>query len=99
MWTGVCVGITIGEIADIENDLIIAAIAIGLGLICGYIGTKLKRLVSCVGTAIVGAFFVTHGIGFYGPKFMGKYDKHDAFKPGPNYYILFGGLALLGSLI
>lgn len=67
-WGGVVVGLIIAKMAGIQSGIACLAMAVGGGLLGGYLGRKMNHVAKCIGAAFVGSFLVVRGVGMFAPK-------------------------------
>lgn len=99
-WAGMVIFLTLSKLAGLNksSEAILAAV---LGaFVGGYVGKKLNRLVRSVGTALIGAYITTRGVGAYAggypseTEFVGNVQEKD-FHFENNIWYYFGGMLAL----
>ena len=106
-WAGIAIFLTIAKLANLNkpSESILAAV---LGaLLGGYVGKKLNRLIRSVGTALIGAYITTRGVGCYAGGYPSETDfagniKDGDFQVENNIWYYFGGmlgLFVIGTIV
>lgn len=74
LWGGIVGGLMLAKILKVNDGTITAVIAMACGVVAWKFGKEMKRAVECWGTAFIGAFFLTRGIGCYAPGYPTEFN-------------------------
>lgn len=100
-WGGIVAALQLLKMGKVENGSVEIVGAIVGALLGGYFGNKSNKFVKCVGTAFVGAFFITKGASFYLGGFPSSTNAIDSVKDGslkeegPLFWGYFGSFVVL----